>query len=590
MAGFCYCFSFLFNNHSKAQLTVMIGSFLTGFVLPMIAFTLELFDNTKKINHSLMMFYRIIPAFSFGHALLSINFMDSLTFLIENKKFSASDGRIAGHDITALWISFFVYLIIAIGIENFLAMPALSGYLRNKFYRPPTLEPVLEDEDVVEEAQRCQTEAEKRTAGQATESGDVILMNKVTKVFPGGKFAVKGLSIGIPYGQCFGLLGINGAGKTTTMGMLTGEFPPSSGNAWLAGKNILTEANEVRRLIGYCPQFDALFGLMTGREHLMMYARIKGIPESHIKAIVEQKIRQMDLQNHCDRAAGSYSGGNKRKLSVACAMIGVPRIVFLDEPSTGMDPVARRFMWQVINDIVATGNTSVILTTHSMEECEALCSRIGIMVGGRFRCLGSAQHLKTRFGLGYQLEFGFKVVDQHEDKFVTIFGELVAAHELVSAKDKRAVDAVITLSQAATILDKAGKVVWKNQLMKADSEFHHGSTLIDLAVWCIAEQNVLDLARFMQNEFPGAVLRESQRSRVRYEVPSKIDGRDVKLSKMFGLLERQKAALGLQEYSLSQTSLEQIFNGFAGQQEEEKGAAKGISNQKSSESQVAIAT
>ena len=93
----------------------------------------------------------------------------------------------------------------------------------------------------------------------------------------------------------------------------------------------------------------------------------------------------MDLTQHAHRCAGGYSGGNKRKLSVACAMIGQPKIIFLDEPSTGMDPVARRFMWSVINDICCAGDTSVILTTHSMEECEALCQRIGIMVGGRFR-------------------------------------------------------------------------------------------------------------------------------------------------------------------------------------------------------------
>ena len=137
-----------------------------------------------------------------------------------------------------------------------------------------------------------------------------------------------------------------------------------------------------------------------------MYARIKGIPESRCKRIVDQQIVKMDLTEYADRLAGGYSGGNKRKLSVACAMIGSPSIIILDEPSTGMDPVARRFMWGKINDICNEGNTSVVLTTHSMEECEALCQRIGIMVGGKFKCLGSAQHLKSKFGLGYQFECG----------------------------------------------------------------------------------------------------------------------------------------------------------------------------------------
>jgi ABC-type multidrug transport system ATPase subunit len=205
-------------------------------------------------------------------------------------------------------------------------------------------------------------------------------------------------------GECFGLLGVNGAGKTTTLGCLSGEFPPSEGQAFLAQKNIVEDTAQVKRQIGYCPQFDALFPLMTGREHLNMYARLKGVSESDIKAVVDEQIQRMDLTKYADLCSKGYSGGNKRKLSVACALIGDPAIVFLDEPSTGMDPVAKRFMWDIINQISNTGNTSLILTTHSMEECESLCSRIGIMVAGVFKCLGTRSRLKSRFGNGYQVE------------------------------------------------------------------------------------------------------------------------------------------------------------------------------------------
>ena len=146
-----------------------------------------------------------------------------------------------------------------------------------------------------------------------------------------------------------------------------------------------------------------------------MYARIKGIAEKDINRVVDAKISEMGLTEYADRLAGTYSGGNKRKLSVAIAMIGEPSIVFLDEPSTGMDPVARRFMWEIISDIVTKREKcSVILTTHSMEECEALCTRMGIMVGGVLRCLGSSQRLRTRYGHGYQIEIGMMIpeVDQ----------------------------------------------------------------------------------------------------------------------------------------------------------------------------------
>jgi ATP-binding cassette subfamily A (ABC1) protein 3 len=150
--------------------------------------------------------------------------------------------------------------------------------------------------------------------------------------------------------------------------------------------------------------------------------------QQEVDAAVNAKIAEMGLTEYADRAAGTYSGGNKRKLSVALAMIGDPSIVFLDEPSTGMDPVARRFMWEVISDVVCRREKcSVILTTHSMEECEALCTRIGIMVGGILRCLGSSQHLRDRFGHGIQIEMGLNLpaIEQIADKCTELFdGEL----------------------------------------------------------------------------------------------------------------------------------------------------------------------
>lgn len=137
---------------------------------------------------------------------------------------------------------------------------------------------------------------------------------------------------------------------------------------------------------------------MTGREHVELYASIKGVSKDSIKQVASYKLKEVGINEYdADRLSSVYSGGMKRKLSVACATIGQPKIVFLDEPSTGMDPVARRDLWKVISKMVSQvdsdGNpsTSMILTTHSMEECEALCPRIGIMAGGKLRCLGSAQ-------------------------------------------------------------------------------------------------------------------------------------------------------------------------------------------------------
>ena len=144
---------------------------------------------------------------------------------------------------------------------------------------------------------------------------------------------------------------------------------------------------------------------MTVYEHLEFYARIKGIPSNKRDSIIRKQIKDMNLDDFVNIRAETLSGGNKRKLSVAMAMIGNPPIVFLDEPSTGMDPQAKRFMWSVISKISTQRKQStVILTTHSMEEAEALCTKMGIMVQGQFKCYGSCQHIKDKFGTGYEIE------------------------------------------------------------------------------------------------------------------------------------------------------------------------------------------
>merc|ERR1712038_914964 len=233
--------------------------------------------------------------------------------------------------------------------------------------------------------------------------GDVMQVKKLFKRYKRkGKQAVDQLTFGVRRAECFGLLGVNGAGKTTTFKMLTGDTEVTAGEATVNGYSILSELDYMRQNLGYCPQFDALDPLLTGREHLRLYARLRGLNEDSVKREAENGLRRLGLAAYADRAAGTYSGGNKRKLSTAIALIGNPSMVFLDEPTSGMDPGARRFLWNCILEMVR-GGQSVVLTSHSIEECEALCTRLAIMVNGSFKCHGSIQHLKNRFGSGYTL-------------------------------------------------------------------------------------------------------------------------------------------------------------------------------------------
>lgn len=226
-------------------------------------------------------------------------------------------------------------------------------------------------------------QAEIERVARTDPNEHTIHVDKIRKVytspFQATKVGVDQVSFGIKNGECFGLLGVNGAGKTTTFKMLSGEIKCTSGVGYIKGHNINTDINAARYHIGYCPQFDALLPLLTAREHLELFAKIKCVPKQYQEQLVKQKLKEMDLMDFEHVQAGTYSGGNKRKLSVANAMLGNPPIVFLDEPSTGMDPGARRFMWNVIHRISQKRKqSSIILTTHSMEEAEALASKLAI--------------------------------------------------------------------------------------------------------------------------------------------------------------------------------------------------------------------
>ena len=258
-----------------------------------------------------------------------------------------------------------------------------------------------EEEDVAAERARVES------LGAAGAANNAVWIRQLRKVFPprgkaAPKVAVVDPTLGVPRAECFGFLGVNGAGKTTTLSILTGDYLPTSGEAAIDGCDVVSERKRVRERMGYCPQADPLLELMTARETLVMFARLKNIPEHAIPGVVRRLLDKVTLTPYADRVSGSYSGGNKRKLSLAIALVGSPAVVFLDEPSSGMDPVSRRHMWDIITKERSV--RSIVLTTHSMEECEALCTRIGIMTAGRMQCLGGQQHLKTKYGGGYTLE------------------------------------------------------------------------------------------------------------------------------------------------------------------------------------------
>ena len=199
--------------------------------------------------------------------------------------------------------------------------------------------------------------------------------------------------------------------------MLTGDLVPSSGNAFIGDYSLQSNIDMFRSNLGYCPQFDALLDDLTGEENLYLFARLRGVPKNKLKRDVDSLIEMLGLQGHYTRPVGKYSGGNKRKVSIAVALLGSPSLLLLDEPSAGVDPAARRKMWTTLGYVRRQLGCSIVLTSHSMDECEALCSRIGIMVNGALRCLGSTQHLRHKFGQGYSLIIRLRREHQSDRKY-----------------------------------------------------------------------------------------------------------------------------------------------------------------------------
>ncbi|XP_063069496.1 uncharacterized protein abca12 [Engraulis encrasicolus] len=439
-------------------------------------------ESIQAVYQTLNSVFLIFPQFSFGNGLMELARVDIQIQILKVYGVDAYKDPFGTDMLGWMFLSLFVQGVLAFTLR-LLLNKWLMRKVRKLFCRRrpvPQRASGDEDEDVV---------AEHRRVDSGAASSDVLQLNQLTKTYhhlSKKVQAVKKLSVGIPAGECFGLLGVNGAGKTTTFKMLTGDISPTGGNVqiqdWDGRMVDIMDCRQKGINIGYCPQVDALDDLLTGEEHLYFYSRIRGISRREMDRVVNYLLRKLELEYHRNNISESYSCGTRRKLSTALALIGHPQILLLDEPSSGMDPRSKRHLWKIISEEVM-GKCAVVLTSHSMEECEALCTRLAIMVQGQFRCLGSLQHIKNRFGSGFTVKMYLAVASCDVD--------------------------VIT--------------------------------------------------RFMQQHFPSTYLKDHHSTMVEYHVPIAPGG----VADIFDQLESNKTALQIKHFSVSQTTLDEVFINFA---------------------------
>jgi ABC-2 type transport system ATP-binding protein len=224
----------------------------------------------------------------------------------------------------------------------------------------------------------------------------------------GDHVAVRGIDLVVERGEVFGLLGPNGAGKTTTMRVLNTLLPCQEGTVEVLGRDVRSEPMAVRRLLGYVPQQLSIEPALTGRENVEWFARLFDVPRRERRARVGEVLEMMGLAEAADRLAGTYSGGMVRRLELAQALVGRPTVLILDEPTIGLDPVARVGVWTRVEQLRAETGMTVLLTTHYMDEADALCDRVALMHLGEIRAEGTPAELKASLGPSATLDDVFR--------------------------------------------------------------------------------------------------------------------------------------------------------------------------------------
>ena len=412
-----YSVSWVFSSPSRAYVIMFCLSYVIGLIFMVVNYSFDFINRDKNAETAanLENIFLLFPSYAFVKVLYQMIIIyaeENVVALTAAYNISSAPSQL--YQFNAVWkyitamlaeavLLFCLNLAVDLCADLLISYPVMRVLPVKKF--------PLADSDVIEEETRVLT---------APHSYNLSLSNLYKRYsssllsLPGRSkqtYAVKNVTLGVQ-DECFGLLGLNGAGKTSVFNMVTGVLAVTRGSVKISGRETRESCLRSYNQLGYCAQYDSLFSLLTGREHLYLYGRLRGLRGRDLSDRVRHLITKLCLSEYADLPSGRYSGGNKRKLSIAIALISRPSLLLLDEPTAGIDPYAKQFLWKLLRDLTQ-GGVSSLLTTHSMSECEALCTRIGIMKEGRLQCIGSPQQLKSKYGQGYVMKFYLPPSQEH---------------------------------------------------------------------------------------------------------------------------------------------------------------------------------
>ncbi|XP_054549775.1 phospholipid-transporting ATPase ABCA3-like isoform X2 [Talpa occidentalis] len=491
-----YLLSFLFTTSSSAYIKLVLFNYLSGIFGLLIDHMLE-FEMQHRMSRATRTFmlnllqlfpnYNLAKCISYYFAfyqkkrLCSIKQTPSQLYCKQtntSRNIYSFEKEMIAKYLVMMSTTGFVFLLLLLFWETTLWKLKLifNQYICFGIYRKLKKQKVSSELSGDSKDEDVQNEKKKILGQPLLMMNSAVLIKELTKIYFKCPpiLAVKNISVEVQRGTCFGLLGFNGAGKTTTFQILTGEQTLTSGEVFIDGFSITKNIQKVQSRVGYCPQSDALLEYMTGQETMIMYARLQGVSESQIQPYVKKWLNSLQLEPHADKLISTYSGGSKRRLSTAIALMGKRSVVLLDEPSSSMDPKGQRLLQDTVKLACESGK-AIIISSH----------RLAIMVKGEFVCLGSPQYLKNKFGSVY--------------------------------------------------------------ILKVQVKMDAPETLLD------------DVKFFIRITFPGSTLQLENERILNYYIPSK----DLSWGKVFGILEDAKEQYSLEDYYISQITLEQVFLTFA---------------------------